>query len=426
MTPVFDVAVVGAGPAGSSAAYHLASRGHRVLLLEKAAFPRDKACGDGLTAQSLQLLAQMGLSDKLASALKIAGLRVITERGERVLRCGPGDADRPGYAAVLPRIQLDHLVCQAAVDQGATLWERSRVAGFLTRDERVAGVRVLCSDREVEVSARYVVLADGGSSPLARQLGLGGVDRATSGYAVSGYFTGLTGIEPLFEIHAPATDPETGRPIAGYGWVFPTGAGSANIGVGYFQSQQGDQRLNLRQIADHFVADLRARDSRFSQMRQTSSLRGGPLRCGLDPDRCTRPGVVLVGDAAGLVDPLTGEGIDTALTSGALAAQLLGRLLEQSENVDSQLAEYGQLLDERYHDRFQRGRDFIGIYMFLSAILEGSVDIAGVPGELLEYASGAVGGGGGGRRPATADLTDIQAIIRKAMAAVWAEVAKRM
>jgi geranylgeranyl reductase family protein len=376
MPEPFDVVVVGAGPAGSSTACHLAGAGRRVLLVEKVAFPRDKACGDGLTRSSVQLLGELGLGERIATCHRVAGVRVSTDaNGQRDRLYRPfGDAG-VDYGVVIPRRELDELVCRKAVDAGAVLWERTAATALTVDRGRVTGVALRSGQVERQVSASFVVVANGGGSALTRAIGGATRDRWSMGFAVRGYFGDIDPVEDLFHVHVPLVDPRGNRMLAGYGWVFPMGGTTANIGVGYFPTQQEDLSVNLREVFEAFVAGLRRRDRRFARMRLAGRLQGAPLRCGMDHAGCAEAGVLLAGDAAGLVDPFTGEGIDSALESGRLAAQVLDAALASPHPRESDLREYPRLLERRFDDRFRAGRRFLKSYGFMWKLLGNTLQI---------------------------------------------------
>jgi menaquinone-9 beta-reductase len=372
MARKYDAVVVGAGPAGSATAYHLARNGRDVLLVERYAFPRDKACGDGVTRTSVELLAEMGVVEQLVGQQVVRGVRVVSERGKHFDRLyRPRDVGRPDYGLVVPRHTLDHLICQRAVVVGAQLREHTSVLGPLWHDGRVRGVRVRRDGLEEEIEAEFVVAADGGSSPFARRVGLKDGDRWSTGYAMRGYVADLpSGLDDLFQVYVPLVDQAGQRTIAGYGWVFPLPEQRANVGVGFFPTQQQDFAVNLRHAFDNFLESVRQRDPLFSAIRLTGRLRGAPLSCGLAASGCSAPGVVLVGDAAGLVDPFSGEGIDTALESGKLAADVLDAALARTDPAGADLREYGRLLEERYGDRFHLGKKLVKTYGFMWNLIE--------------------------------------------------------
>lgn len=365
----FDVIVVGAGPAGSSVAQHLARRRRSVLVLEKSAFPRDKACGDGLARRSVELLRGLGLGDAVATHPRIRGVRVVTRSGARDSRYRSLGAGRPDHGTVITRQELDEQLCRRAVEAGAILWERATAERAIVEAGRVQGVSVRRGNREEIVRSAFVVAADGGNSVLARKIGWVARDRWATGFALRGYFDGIDDVGDLFEFRVPLTEPGGQRTVPGYAWVFPVARGRANIGVGYFPSQARDFELNIRRIYDAFVQDLAESDPRFRNMHPVGEARGAPLNCSADFSQCAAPGIVRVGDAAGLVDPFTGEGIDTALESGELAARVLDDALSRADPDAADLSEYGRLLAEKYRDRFHVGKQFIRKHGFMWKLL---------------------------------------------------------
>ncbi len=161
-----DAIVVGAGPGGSSAAFHLARRGRRVLLVDRSRFPRDKSCGDGVTRASVRLLDEMGLGDALSRFQPIRGVEVrMRNRGSRVFEY-PRDIAPPSAGVVVPRLVLDELIVRRAVEAGATLWEDARATDLLWQEGTVAGVKIQRDGGTLSVRAPMVVAADGASSAL--------------------------------------------------------------------------------------------------------------------------------------------------------------------------------------------------------------------------------------------------------------------
>jgi flavin-dependent dehydrogenase/geranylgeranyl pyrophosphate synthase len=345
-------------------------------MVDRSVFPRDKACGDGLTRTSVELLADLGVLEKFKSSTAITGAQLINRGGTHhnapYRPRGPG---RPGYGLVVPRIELDNILRKHAMAAGAELWEQFRATQVIRVGDRLDGIRGHRAGEQFDLRARFLIFADGGAGSVARQLGLGVANRMSTGFAVRGYYTDITGLEPVFQMHVPLTDPLDNEIVPGYGWVFPLSDTDANIGVGFFIGQQRDLTLNLRRLFDRFLVELTNREPGFAAMRRVGELRGAPLNCGLDPARSWRPQALVIGDAAGLVDPFTGEGIDTALESGKCAAEVVSFALDGHKPQRASLADYEHLLEQRFRDRFETGRKAIKTYFFTWKLLESTLEV---------------------------------------------------
>jgi flavin-dependent dehydrogenase/geranylgeranyl pyrophosphate synthase len=341
-----------------------------VLLVERSAFPRDKACGDGLTRCAVDSLAEMGVIDELAPYQGVAGVRIHTDTGEYrdslyPLRRAPL-SDR---GMVVPRLRLDEILAQRAQHAGAVLWQQSVATGPVMTNGRVCGINVHQGHVDRRVNATFVIAADGSTSAFASKAGLLHPSGASTAYAVRGYFADVGGLDDLFSFYLPIHDGATGRMAAGYGWVFKLPGGVANVGVGLLPAAPREPRLNLRAAFDCFTTRLRT-NRRFAGMTLVGQLRGGPLSFGLDPSRSSGKGVLVVGDAAGLVDPLSGEGISSALESGKLAADVLTKALGSADPTRADLTEYSHVLRRRYANRHQRGREHVRSYGFLMRLIK--------------------------------------------------------
>ncbi|GAA2184180.1 geranylgeranyl reductase family protein [Micromonospora lupini] len=366
----FDAVVVGAGPGGAAAAYRLAVLGRRVLLVDRREFPRDKCCGDGLTRSAVRLLADMGVLDELTGAQRVGGVR-IRMRGRGARDFHYEDPDGTGYGMVVPRLELDAVLCRRAVRAGAVLWTGARATGLLGGAGGVHGVRIEYEGRRFALRAPAVVAADGASSRLAHQAGLRSPDREWTGFAARGYFTEVADLDELLEIHLPLADVTDRRVLPSYGWVFPVGDGTANVGVGLFDPTH---RENVRLLYERFVADLVATDRRFRAARPAGPMTGAPLRLDFDPSRCGVPGLLLVGDAAGLVSPFTGEGISFALESGLLAADRIDAALRHAEAGPVDPAPYARQLAVRQSGYFETGRYSVRRYLLAWRVLDATFD----------------------------------------------------
>jgi geranylgeranyl reductase family protein len=319
-----DVLVVGAGPAGSAAAITLARAGVDVVLVDQHPFPRDKVCGDGLIPDAHKALGKLGVLDEvMALAQPSTHVGCIGPRGGRV--------DVPGTLAVLPRRELDLILCRAAVAAGARMFAPARFVAPLEDDDgRVVGAQLqsLRPDHRGEATqalrARWVVLATG-AVPQAL-LAAGMSSRHTpSGVALRGYVRneGMAGCIDKLELvwHRSLRH--------GYGWIFPCRDGVFNIGVGIIDShgERDGGRLakkdefNLRRMFEEFTRIHAPARELVGGGAWTSPLKGAPLRCTLEGAKYSRPGLMVTGEAAGSTYSFSGEGIGKALETGILAAE---------------------------------------------------------------------------------------------------------
>ena len=360
-----DVIIVGAGPAGSSAAYHLARLGRRILLLEKGRFPRDKSCGDGLTRSSVRILASMGVLPKLDGARKISGSRVFMRgQGHRDFLY-PQGLGEPDHGLVVPRFRLDQAICDRAVESGADLREKVLVQA-LVYENNVPALDVICDGVSTRLKAPVIVAADGATSRLAIQAGLADRVSRNLGIAIRSYYAGIESLQNLLKIYIPLMDPTDSFILPSYGWVFPTDRDTANIGVGIFDRRDG---ISVRDLMDRFLEYLQQTDSRFRGMTSQGAWLGAPLNFAFRPDRCYGNGILLVGDAAGLISPFTGEGIAYALESGQIAADAIHRNLRNSR-VSPDLSDYALMLERRFLGYFETGHQSARRYLFLWHVLE--------------------------------------------------------
>jgi len=323
--PAFcEVLVIGAGPAGSAAARVLAQAGVDVLLVDQQPQGRDKICGDGLIPDAHAALARLGLLDAVMARAKHAShVGFIGLRGGRI--------DVPGQLAVLPRRELDDLLCQAAQDAGAVFLAPARFeAPLLDAKGQVIGATLKIGDALHELRAGWVILATGAVPKALTAAGL--CTRHTpSGVALRGYVRAPKMVGRIKALEVSWS--HAARP--GYGWIFPAPDDCFNIGVGITNSHaegkdgKGSKKdaVNLRAIFDAFVADYPPAAELMREGELVGELKGAPLRFSLDGARWTRPGLLVTGEAAGSTYSLTGEGIGKALETGMLAAEavLMGR-----------------------------------------------------------------------------------------------------
>ncbi|MGE2714239.1 menaquinone reductase [Mycolicibacterium litorale] len=310
-----DVVVVGAGPAGSAAAAWAARAGRDVLVIDSAHFPRDKACGDGLTPRAVAELERLGLGPWLDTRIRHHGLRM-SGFGADVEVPWPGPSFPPTSSAV-PRTELDDRIRCVAADDGAKMMLGTKAVGVCHDSQ--GRVESLTLDSGEEVGVGTLIVADGARSTLGRALGRQWHQQTVYGVAVRGYIATPRSDEPWITSHLELRSPE-GTVLPGYGWIFPLGNGEVNIGVGALATEKRPADAALRPLMSHYTALRREEWGFEGEPRAPLS---ALLPMGGAVSGVAGPNWMLIGDAAACVNPLNGEGIDYGLETGRLAAELL-------------------------------------------------------------------------------------------------------
>ena len=361
-----DVIVVGAGPAGSTTAYHLARSGLDVLLLEKTAFPREKVCGDGLTPRATKQLVAMGIDiSEEAGWLRNKGLRIIGG-GQRLQLDWPELASYPDYGLVRKRDDFDEQLARQAEKAGARLYERCNVGEPLLdeRTGRITGVRAKLGDekRPVTFHAPIVVAADGNSTRLSVKMGLHRREDRPMGVAVRTYFTSPRHDDDYLESWLELWDRRGAedRLLPGYGWIFGMGDGTSNVGLGILNSSSAFRELDWREILKAWCASM-PEDWGYTPENMKGPIRGAALPMAFNRQPHYTRGLLLVGDAGGLVNPFNGEGIAYAMESGFIAADTIIQAHARATPGQRELAlrRYPKVLKDTYGGYYTMGRAFV-------------------------------------------------------------------
>jgi geranylgeranyl reductase family protein len=381
-----DVIVVGAGPSGSTAAYYLAQAGLNVLLVEKSRFPRDKVCGDGLTPRAVKSLIAMGLDvSEEAGWLRNKGLRVIGG-GMRLELDWPELSSWPGYGLVRTRASLDEQLARRAEAAGARLLEGTTVTGpALDGNGRIVGVETTAeteekskawsrsdnservsgttpppgeSARGVTYRARVVVAADGNSSRLSVAMGLRKRDDRPMGVAVRSYYTSPRHDDDYLESWLDLWDGD--RLLPGYGWIFGMGDGTSNVGLGMLNTSDAFGKTDYRELLKRWLRSM-PEEWGYVEENRTEPVRGAALPMGFNRTPHYHKGLVLAGDAAGMVNPFNGEGIAYAMESGEILARVIAQALARPTRAETErvLRSYPEELQAAYGRYYTLGRLFV-------------------------------------------------------------------
>ena len=366
-----DVIVVGAGPGGSAAASHLARAGVDVLLLEKTTFPREKVCGDGLTPRATRQLLRMGIDVDAPGWVRNQGLRIVGG-GHTLELPWPALADYPSFGLVRTRMDFDEVLVRHAERSGARLHERTAVTGAVLdeRSGRVVGVTAREVDdkgrrtgAEQTLRAPIVIAADGNSARLALSLGLQRREDRPMGVAVRTYYESPRHDDDWLESHLELWD---GPPNAagssllpGYGWIFGVGDGTCNVGLGILDTSSAFQHVDYKDLLRRWL-DHTPPEWGFREQHRTAPVRGAALPMGFNRKPHYERGLLLVGDAGGMVNPFNGEGIAYAMESGEMAAEVITQALARPESErDRALSAYPAALAARYGGYYTLGRVFV-------------------------------------------------------------------
>lgn len=346
-----DVLVVGAGPAGSAAAAWSARAGLDTVLVDAQVFPRDKTCGDGLTPRAIGEMQRLGLEDWLRAHTVNHGLRA-HGFGQTLHLPWPSQpgSSLPSWGSAVARTELDDHLRTVAIKSGALALDGARAVDVRTEGTRVAAVVFRRGDETFEIACRRLVVADGVRSPLGKLLGREWHRDTVYGVAGRSYVASEMSDDPWISSHLELRG-EDGEILSGYGWIFPLGTGEVNLGVGTLATAKRPADIAVRPLMSHY-AGLRREEFRLSgDLRMpTSAL----LPMGGAVSHVAGDNWALVGDAAGCVNPLNGEGIDYGLETGRFVAEAMAA----GEHLGTA---WPAVLREHYGEAFSIARRLAGI-----------------------------------------------------------------
>lgn len=343
-----EVVVVGAGPSGSVAATALVQQGHDVLLLDQQTFPRDKVCGDSIPAGAIELLYALGMEERIREADFYSV--------DRFLLCSPRgyvvEADltygrRFGASSyVVPRLHFDVLIQQYAVESGAE-FRQAQVTEPIVEDGRVVGVRARSNGAIEDIRAKVVIGADGITSVIARRLRPDRLEDRHRAVALRLYIDDIDERPHQLEYYLYR------RILPGYAWIFPIGEGRANLGLGMRLDKFRETDRSLEEMLAIFL-DMPPINKRFRNGGRLHNISVGQLNLGSQDIQRAFDGALLVGDAAGLINPLTGGGIHNGLVSAVLAADIIHEALAEEDVSLTRLWKFDQLCRDSLRSDMRR------------------------------------------------------------------------
>ena len=341
-----DVIIVGAGPAGATAATMLAKKGYDVLLLDRYEFPRDKACGDGIPAGAIEIMTRLGMADKIQSAVQrgefypLEKLRIYSPKGKMV-QAQLREGEEGGRSYVAPRRYFDAVIQQQAIETGAE-FKQAMVKEPLIAEGRVVGVKAQLNGDVKEIRSRVVIGADGVTSSIARALRPKEKQHVDLHRAVAlrAYIHDIE-INP-HEVEFYLYD----EILPGYAWIFPAGENKANIGLGMRLDIFRGQNYNLKDMLQDFLKMPQIK-KRLKHGGELDGVKIWQLNFGSQKNlQYAYDGALLVGDAAGFINPLTGGGIHNGMISACLAGETIDDALQKGNTSRQEL----QIYEKRCHE----------------------------------------------------------------------------
>ncbi len=345
-THEYDVIVVGAGPAGSSAAAILGEKGHSVLLLDKESFPRDKTCGDGITYKALPALKRLGLDTKIKtdSPFQTNGYTLVFRDNTTLVFEKPPSEEALAY--IINRHEFDNILLENALSYpSVNFMPDAKVTGFFYEDTKATGITV--SGKDTPYKAAVIIDATGVNSILGQE----NKDPKSSALAVRGYYSNVTDLNNTIEVYF------SDDILPGYFWIFPTSPTTANIGGGTFQNIVEDRKINIKNLLNDFVDNHPIASKKLKNAKLEGILKGGkiPLAFGEFNWSRVRGNLILIGDAGGFVNPITAEGISYAILTGIYAADTISQFLTEGGHNEEILKDFDTLWQKEFSNQYKMG-----------------------------------------------------------------------
>ncbi len=365
-----DVIVVGAGPGGSSVAAYLSMAGLDVLLLEKTHFPREKICGDGLTPRAVRELVSLGIPMPEDDGwIRNKGLRIIGG-GMRLQLDWPDNASFPPYGLVRTRQDFDDILAKHAVKHGAQLREGVNVIApirgsnghIVGVDAKEMGQDGRATGKTMSYRAPLVIAADGNSSRLSLAMGREKREDRPMGVAVRAYYTSPRHDDDYLESWLePWSKDKNGKRVLlpGYGWIFGVGDGTSNVGLGILNTSSAFGKTDYKDVMRRWVATM-PEEWTYNEETITGPIRGAALPMGFNRQPHYADGLLLVGDAGGMVNPFNGEGIAYAMESARLASEVVAQAFARTDDASRErvLLSYPQVMRDALGGYYTLGRVF--------------------------------------------------------------------
>jgi len=341
MAEEFDVIVIGGGPSGSSAAAFLSKAGRSVLLLDRAKFPREKVCGDGISGRSVGVLRELGLLPRFKEVehQDMFGVTFSSPNGTVAPIPSSSGSEAPGF--VCRREVFDEVLFQNAKSLCTRTIEGFFATDLLIDGGRVAGVKGNCEAGELEFRAKVIIGADGAAGLTARKLGSHNTDEKHQHAGIRCYYEGVEGMGDQIELHF------VDSAVPGYFWIFPLPGKRANVGLCMVVSDMKKRKANLHSIMNGIIEKHPVFAPRFRNAKRITEVKSWLLPLASKRLKLSGDGYLLVGDAASLIDPFTGEGIGNALTSGMLAAETVAKAFKSGDFSEKTLSTYESALWSR-------------------------------------------------------------------------------